>query len=141
MVLTTLSLLVMLTAASVKGQSDMRINVSIPFEFSVGKAILPAGEYTVSYGAQSLLIIRSVDRRVSLVFMTNSAQASTTRDKSSLVFHQYGDRYFLSAIWTAGDYIGHELRKPYAERELIRARRSVAQSAWERQTVSIAAHH
>jgi hypothetical protein len=140
MVLTTLSLLVMLTAPSVNGQSDMHLNVNIPFEFSVGKAILPAGEYTVRYGAQGLLVIQSVDRRLSQVFMTNSTQASATRDRSSLVFHQYGDRYFLSAIWTEGDYIGHELRKPHAELELVRARRAEAKSSRERQTVSIAAH-
>ena len=140
LVLTTLSLLVMLTAASVNGQSDMRINVNIPFEFSVGKAILPAGEYTVSYGAQSLLMIQSVDRSVSQVFITISTQAGTTRVESSLVFHRYGDRYFLSAVWTAGHEIGHELRKPRAERDLIRAGRSVVQSASQRQTVSIVAH-
>ena len=140
MILTTLSLLVMLTATSVNGQSDMRLNVNIPFEFSVGKAILPAGEYTVSCGAQSLLEIQRVDRSVSQVLITISTQAGTTPDKSSLVFHRYGERYFLSGIWTAGDYIGHELRKPHAELELIRARGSVAQSAWERHTVSITAH-
>ena len=140
LVLTTLSLLVMLTAASVNGQSDMHLNVNIPFEFSVGKAILPAGEYTVSCGAQSLLIIQSADRSVSQAFLTISTQAGTTRDESALLFHQYGDRYFLSAVWTAGDYIGHELREPRAERELIRARRARAQSARERQTVSIVAH-
>ena len=140
MVLTTLSLLVMLTATSVNGQSDMRLKANIPFEFSVGKTMLPAGEYTVSYSAQGLLIIQSEDRRVSQAFMTLSTQANTARDKSSLVFNQYGDQYFLSAIWTAGDYIGQVLRKPQAERELVRARRASAKSAREPHTVSIVAH-
>jgi hypothetical protein len=140
MVLTTFSLLVMLTATSVSGQSDMRLRVNIPFEFSVGKAILPAGEYTVSYGARGLLVIQSVDRSLSQAFITFSTEASTTRDESSLVFHQYGHQYFLSTIWTAGDYIGHELSKPHAERELIRSRLGLAKSASERQTVSIVPH-
>ena len=139
MVLSTLSLLVTLTATSAHAQSDLRLEANIPFEFSVGKMILPAGEYTVRYGAQGVLVIQSVDRRASQIFMTISTQASTPRDKSSLVFNQYGNRYFLSSIWTAGDYLGHELRKPHAEMELIRVRRGLA-SAWERQTVSIVAH-
>jgi len=50
-----------------------------------------------------------------------------------------GDQYFLSTIWTGGDYIGQELRKPHAERELI-CKALVGQSAWELQTVSIIAH-
>ena len=140
MVLTTFSLLVMLTATSVNGQSDLRLTANIPFEFSVGKSMLPAGEYTISYSAQGFLIIQSEDRRVSQAFMTISTQANTVRDKSSLVFNQYGDQYFLSTIWTAGDYIGQKLRKPHAELELIRARHSSAQSAREPQTVSIVAH-
>jgi hypothetical protein len=140
MLLTTFSLLVMLTATTVNGQSDMRLKANIPFEFSIGKTMLPAGEYTISYSAQGFLIIQSEDRRVSQAFMTLSTQANTARDKSSLVFNQYGDQYFLSTIWTAGDYIGQVLRKPQAERELIRASHVSAKSSWARQSVSIVAH-
>jgi len=136
----TLSLLAMMAATSGNAQSDMHFEVNVPFEFSVGEKTLPAGEYTVSCGAHDLLIIQSVDRLSSQMSITISTQAGRARDESSLVFHRYGDRYFLSTIWTAGNYIGHELRKPRAERELIWATRGLARSSPERQAVSIVAH-
>jgi hypothetical protein len=139
-ILTTLSLLVMLTATSIHAQSDMRIKVTIPFEFSVRDKLLPAGEYTVKYMSQGTLAIQSVDRHVSQIFSTLSTHANSKRDESSLVFTRYGDRYFLSTIWTAGDDIGLALRKPAAEMELLRVWRSSAANASERQTVSIVAH-
>jgi hypothetical protein len=37
-----------------------------------------------------------------------------------LVFHQYGDEYFLTEIWPAGGQTGRALPKSRAERELQR---------------------
>jgi hypothetical protein len=140
MVLTTLSLFVTLAAVSVYAQSDMRLKVNIPFEFSVGNEVLPAGEYTIRHVAQTALVIRSVDCRVAQIFSTIGAQASATRNESTLVFHRYGNEYFLSTIWTAGNAAGHELSKSRAERGLIRARNVLAKSASERQIESLVAH-
>ena len=140
MVFTTLSLLAMLTATSVKAQSNLHLEVNIPFEFSVGNKALPAGEYTVRYVAQGMLVIQSVDRHVSQVFSILSTEAGRGRDESSLIFTRYGDQYFLSTIWTAGDNIGHTLRKPHTEKQLIRARRLFANSASEYQDVFVVAH-
>jgi len=140
MILTTLSLLVMLTTTSVYAQSDMRLKVNIPFEFSVGKKILPAGEYSVRYMVPSALVIESVDLSASQSFFTLATQAKATRDESALIFNRYGDQYFLSTIWIGGTPYGHELVKHRAEEELIQASRALAKSESERQTVSIVAH-
>lgn len=139
-ILTTLSFFVMLTATSVYAQSDMRLKVNIPFEFSVREKILPAGEYIVSQIARDTLLIRSVDCSASDMFLTTPTQAGTTPNQSALVFNRYGDQYFLSKVWTAENYIGCELSKPHAEEELVRARSALAKSATERSNVSIAAH-
>ena len=138
MSLTTLSLLVTLSAASVCAQSGVRLNVNIPFEFSVRDQTFPAGEYTVRYIAQGVLAIQSADRHASQIF-TVSTRPGTRRDESSIVFNQYGNRYFLSSIWTAGNDYGYELRKFDAERQLIRARSAVAEGASESQIVCIVA--
>jgi hypothetical protein len=135
-----LSLFVTLAAASVYAQSDMSLKVNIPFEFSVGNEVLPAGEYTVRHVAQSALVIRRADCSVAKVFSTMGTIASKTPNESSLVFHRYGDEYFLSTIWTAGNDTGHELSKSRAEREIIRASNKLAKSATERQTLSLIAH-
>jgi hypothetical protein len=139
MILATLSLFVMLTATSVYAQSDIHLKVNIPFEFSVREKTLPAGEYTVRYVAQGVLAIQSVDSHAVQTFMTLSARTNTKPDESSVVFNRYGDQYFLSTIWRAGDNTGLALRRPHAE-ELIRAKRLLATSASEHQTVSIVAH-
>ena len=143
MVLMTLSLFVTLAALSVHAQSDTRLNVNIPFEFSITNHVLPAGEYTVSRLAQDgqyVLMIRSIDCSVNERFLTLPTQARTTPNQSALVFHQYGDQYFLSQVWTSGNDTGRELSKPRAENELIRATSALVKGAAEGQTVSITAH-
>ena len=39
---------------------------------------------------------------------------------NQLVFRRYGDQFFLSQIWEAGDRDGHELRTSRGEAELQR---------------------
>jgi hypothetical protein len=135
-----LSLFVTLAAASVYAQSDMSLKVNIPFEFSVGNEVLPAGEYTVRNMVQGILVIRSVDCSASQFFSTMGTIASKTPNESSLVFHRYGDEYFLSTIWTTGNDAGHKLFKSRAEREIIRPSNRLAKSATERQTLSLVAY-
>jgi hypothetical protein len=43
------------------------------------------------------------------------------REKGVLVFHKYGDRYFLREIWSAGQANGAMLGVTKAERELLQA--------------------
>ena len=136
-ILTALSLLVMLTATSVNAQSARLLKVNIPFEFIVRDKVLPAGEYTVIYMTQGALAIRSVEGNASQTFVTLSTQSSTKRNESTLVFNRYGDQYFLSTIWTAGNATGHKLRKPHTEEQLIRAGSESGNTTRNRQTVSI----
>jgi hypothetical protein len=143
MVLTTLSLFVTLAALSVYAQSDMRLEVNIPFEFSITNHVLPAGEYTVSrlaQNGQNVLVIRSVGCSVHEVFLTLPTRARTIPNQSALVFHQYGDQYFLSKIWTSGNDTGRELGESRAELELIRATSALAKGTSQGQIVSITAH-
>jgi hypothetical protein len=138
MVLTTLSLFVALAAVSAYAHSDMRLKANIPFEFSVGNKVLPAGDYTVTYIFQDVALIQSKDGSESQSFFTIPTVGATGHD-SSLVFHRYGDQYFLAMIWRQGTNIGHELFESRAERELSRARRALAsaKSGSGRETVSI----
>jgi hypothetical protein len=60
----------------------------------------------------------------------------------SLVFHRYGDEYFLSEIWPAGSSTGRGLPKSRAERELKRKAQDnqiAAMEGPEVQTVTIRA--
>ena len=136
--LTTLSLLIMLPAASTFAQSGMLLKVNIPFEFSVQDRLLPAGEYTVTRGPLGMLIIRGVGRHSTMIFGAFHTQASRIREDSTLVFNQYGNQYFLSRIWSGGTENGEEVFKSRAEKRLIAARRASVRGA-TRQTVSVVA--
>ena len=114
----TLGLLALLATASAFGQERMRFE--IPFEFSTGTTAMPAGEYTVTQSEQSgLTNLACYTCKVNVRFITHQVGSYSTRDGSSkLVFHKYGDKYFLSSVWKSGSGIGHALPTSKAEREV-----------------------
>src|SRR5207253_2417823 len=88
---------------------------NIPFEFIVGDATMQAGRYTVSAitGAGDTLRIRSTTGRDSAVRLTSVASGKSREAK--LVFHKYGQRYFLAEVWSAQND-GRELNKSRQEK-------------------------
>ena len=130
---TMLSLLLILTSVSVAAQSERSRITNIPFSFIVGEKTLPAGDYIVEPNrrdSHNVWLVQSRDGRVSALFSTMPVRASDTQEKTKFVFHKYGDQYFLSQIWKAGDNSGRELRMPRLEREL-------AKNTIERRTVVV----
>ena len=112
-------------SASVKAQSlQYRLTADIPFDFSVAGKKLPAGKYWVNRAQESsgdlIVQIRSTDGHSSISRLTIPVFAVNPMSKGSLVFHRYGDEYFLSEIWPAGGQTGRELPKSRVERELAR---------------------
>src|SRR6266404_7699939 len=98
------SLLLMLTAVSVVAQSE-RSKITIPFSFIVGEKTLPAGEYTLEPNRRDsdrFWLFQSRDGRTSCLSTTMPVRANQTQEETKLVFHRYGDQYFLSQIWTPG---------------------------------------
>jgi hypothetical protein len=132
---TMLSLLLMLTAVTVSAQSERSGVIDIPFNFIIGQKTLPAGEYTVGRhraDSDTVWLVQGRDAHASIFFLTMPVRASETQEKTKLVFHKYGDRYFLSQIWIPGRNSGRELSMPRLEREL-------AKNIAERGTVSLTA--
>ncbi|HEY3132466.1 MAG TPA: hypothetical protein VGL91_23640 [Acidobacteriota bacterium] len=119
-----LAIVVLLAVAFVSAQTATK--ATIPFQFKAGSSTFPAGEYTVDRIAlgNSLLMIQSADCDRSAVVLTIAVSGNP--DKSRLVFHRYGDQYFLSQIWKAGSDGGRELLKSRAERELEKSMRERA---------------
>lgn len=129
-----LSLVLMLTSVSVAAQSERSKFTNIPFNFTVGQKTLPAGEYTAEPNrkdSHNVWLVQRRDGRTSALFTTMPVRASETQEKAKLIFHKYGDQYFLSQIWTPGGNSGRELLMPRLEREL-------AKNAVERQTIVLA---
>ena len=91
--------------ATAQTGSEHRATADIPFTFSVGNRILPAGKYDFRIvnpsSDQNILQIRSVGGSVSVLVQTNGVKVDAA-DDARLVFDRYGDRYFFSLAQLAG---------------------------------------
>ena len=113
-----------LLAAATPGQAQQPLRVKIPFAFVADKVALPAGEYIVqpARDGSPAMIVQRIDVRAgsAAIVMTNAAQANDWKSQSSLVFRVYGERYFLSEMWTAGERRGRQFRTSPIEKELAK---------------------
>ncbi|MEK7407098.1 MAG: hypothetical protein AAB225_18655 [Acidobacteriota bacterium] len=117
----TVSTLILLLATFAWAQSSITLEAKIPFEFRVGKAILPGGDYTIHPNlVPGAVALRNTDRSAAAIVLTLAAQANKAPERSKLVFNRYGDTYFLAQVWHAGNNRGIEVRKTKAEREMAR---------------------
>jgi hypothetical protein len=118
-IVTTLSLCLMLGVA-VNAQSTREMTITIPFDFHVGKKVLPAGTYTVyktSAHSGDGFLLRDKDGDVQIYIHTQQVQTSEVQSHSRLEFRRYSDKYFLARFWSAGNNIGRVLQKSRLERE------------------------
>jgi hypothetical protein len=131
--LTILSLVSMFTlcaaVASANAQLSTPVRAKIPFDFSVGDKKLEAGEFSFSrssgFGDIRTMSVSSVDSSTRMFQLTSVAQALRPKNESTLVFHKYGDQYFLEQIWTGGAQEGTQVPESRSERT---ARRQLAQT-------------
>lgn len=93
--------------------------VTVPFDFAAGRVNLPAGDYTVKATPANgmIMLLNRNDAEISAIIPANAAVAAGIQTQSKLVFNRYGDRYFLSQIWTAGNSRGKQLLKSDREKE------------------------
>jgi hypothetical protein len=130
----------MAALVSAHAQSPNSVVADIPFEFAVGGKSLKAGEYSVrAFTANgNALMISSEDSKHRVIRLANSIEARVVPQKAKLVFHRYGQRYFLSEVWTAGERTGRQLVKSSEERAMenqlaaIPSSSEVARSSYER---------
>ena len=115
-----LALSIMAVTQVALAQDSMVAN--IPFEFVAGKATLPPGEYLVQApeGRSAIFLIRRDTPHASAVLLTMPAGSRDPQSQSTLVFHCYGNRRFLSQVWKAGYAQGKQLPKSAREKELAR---------------------
>ena len=96
----------------------LSMNVTIPFAFTVGHQTLAAGDYSVIEQHTALKLVPA-DGHSGAIVLTNATGGHGDEDRTSrLVFHRYGDRYFLSQAWIDGG--GREVFASAAELEYAR---------------------
>jgi hypothetical protein len=109
-----------IVAGQSQAQTPIDLKANVPFVFTVGDKTLPPGDYTIQRALQdskTVQLIRSTDGKVSMMFGTTEADQNGKDSEPRLIFHRYGNQYFLSQIWVSADS-GRELGKSRREKEL-----------------------
>ena len=86
-----------LTPVATAHAQSVRMQAHVPFNFSSADKSLPAGIYEVTIDGRTPFITVS-DRSTHHVMLLGRSGDEATGTGNKLVFHKYGNRYFLSAI-------------------------------------------
>ena len=117
-------LLVGLLGATQAQSLQYRIKANIPFDFSIGEKTLSAGKYSIGRARpdsdDTILSVNDPEGKLRAIRTSSSVQVLSPKEKSSLVFHRYGDQYFLFQVFPAGGNTGRQFVLSQAERELQR---------------------
>jgi hypothetical protein len=101
------------TIGSISAQ-ERAVKANVPFDFTVGNKLVPAGTYTISSENSNTILIQNGERHVAIF---SSAYADGKQSKTSkLVFNKYGDQYFLSEVLCASVDMNLELPTSKAEK-------------------------
>ncbi|MEK7753941.1 MAG: hypothetical protein AAB654_18605 [Acidobacteriota bacterium] len=130
-VLTVLGLLAVPLAAQ-----SHKLKADIPFEFTAGGKVMPAGEYEIGFRADLSGVTQfyATEAHESVVLLGHGVGGGNSQAESRLTFNKYGNQYFLAAVWAQGLSSGFGFQKSRTERELARTA-----SASARQTITLQA--
>ncbi len=126
--------------SSASAQTSSKIaSADVPFSFIVGEKTLPAGKYVVTAMTSSgdALLINSRDAQSSAIRLSNGLERGRGATTAKLVFHRYGQRYFLAEVW-GGESNGRQLMKGKQERAIERelaamsSKNDLAMNSYER---------
>lgn len=114
-----LAIAIALPAMAMPGESLLG---TIPFTFEFAGKVMPAGAYRIDWvQATPFAIVRGKDNpdifNAFLAHKTPLRPENSAAAEVKLVFNKYGDRYFLSQVFT-GEYV-YRLAKSRQERELV----------------------
>ena len=113
--------------------SQRLMKVNIPFAFGVEDRSLPAGEYLVfTVTPERSIRFISTDGKHSAIVNTLPNYASLPSEDSRLVFHRYGNEYFLAQVWTAGQNVA---RNPLSSKAAM----EIASSGSKPQAITVIA--
>jgi hypothetical protein len=97
-----------------------KLDTQVPFNFLVGNRFIPAGEciVTSSGAGPATISIQNVKAKVSLFSLIRATDAQKGRGVNALVFHRYGNDYFLAGVKLAENGATYALPQGKVEAEL-----------------------
>jgi hypothetical protein len=91
------------STALIAQDQSLRIPVNIPFAFEVGSTHFAPGTYSLSHLQQPFLSVRGPSGTALVMNMREAGPSPATEGK--VVFHKYGNRYFLRELWVKGEIV------------------------------------
>jgi hypothetical protein len=125
--------------AVVSANGQTQIVSDVPFNFVVGEKTMPAGQYSVTQltAGSSALLIAEKNAKSSSIRLATDLEPKRSKTQARMVFHRYGQNYFLAEVWKGGDSFGKKLQRSRQERAIERELASIiskselAQSTYE----------
>ncbi len=105
--LKTFFLILGATAGATALSAQTKAVADIPFDFTVSKVTMPAGEYVLQSespaGDMLRLINKDTGKSISVLApRTNATYRGGSTGAGAVIFHRYGDQRFFSEVWTPG---------------------------------------
>ncbi len=113
--LLTMSCLTAYTHASAQAPEQAKV----PFEFTVGQRVLPAGTYTIREVQSNMIAIENREKGATLYFSTYPSDCVKAK-ANMLVFSKHGDQYFLREVRGGSGEYAEDIRPSKLEKELER---------------------
>jgi hypothetical protein len=123
-VTTLLTLAGLVSAGSALAQIRHEVTANVPFQFSVGNKVLPAGNYRFDEASSPVsaneILIQNIDQPRYTVLARGSdaweALPNNVTDRGSLVFDEYDGEHFLREVRGPLNAINVELPKSKTEK-------------------------
>jgi hypothetical protein len=117
-----LSVGIALAAVAVVHAQEKTVKANVPFSFYMGSSLMPQGAYRVSEISNGAVVwIMSMQSKAAQAATTVHVAGKDRIEPAKLVFHRYGEDYFLAEIWTGGVSTGQALARSAREKELAQS--------------------
>ena len=84
------------------------------------RSILPAGDYIISSPSERVVTIQVAGGILGKTALTNNGSSAKSDGRAKLVFHKYGNAYFLAAAWLPNSDHAREFYASTSEIQLAR---------------------
>jgi hypothetical protein len=112
-----LSIGIALAAVATVQAQDKTVTANVPFSFYMGGSAMPQGAYSVDeFWHGAVVCMRSKDTIKSVT--THEIAGKKLAEPARLVFHRYGQSYFLAEICNGDNSVGQALAVSQREKEL-----------------------
>jgi len=125
--LLTAVLALSLTGAAGVANAQAPVNCKIPFAFSLEGQMFPSGTYTVTprFGDRGLMLVSNVTGTQAR-FVLVQPESEPLSANTFLLFHRYGDHYYLASVEIGGEGLAFRVPRSASEREVASRETGVA---------------